>query len=188
MFYWHSSDQISSWYVQYQAERSGTLLGQGDQCPGTLGVRWSLLDQTEAGTAQNMALGAERSYKKESILKRSQEAKQHRLSKWLLKGYSQGMKNICRNNMVTILINITLSAGTPLLMTKVSGPLIEVSASTFRNLKHYLVSYLLSDKEASVCSVLALCRSNVIILFSLTRALWSKHYYYSHFKDGKLEA
>lgn len=54
------------------------------------------------------------------------------------------------------------SVWTSLLMVKVSGPPVEVSASTFLNLQ----CYLLSDKRANISSVLALYNSSAIPYFS----------------------
>lgn len=70
MFSWHSSDQIFPWYIEHQAKRSGTAVRHWYRR-----VRWSHLDQIEAGMAQNMAPRAEKGYM------RSQAAEQHRLVK-----------------------------------------------------------------------------------------------------------
>ena len=66
-------------------------------------------------------------------------------------------------------------------MTLVSGPPVEISASVFLNLKCYMVSHLLSDKAANVCSALALCHSSASFYCFLTTALWElyEHYYSS---------
>ena len=66
-------------------------------------------------------------------------------------------------------------------MTLLSGPPAEISASVFLNLKCYMASHLLSDKEAHVCSALALCHSSASFYCFLTTALWERyeHYYSS---------
>ena len=76
---------------------------------------------------------------------------------------------------------MTQSAGTSQLMTLVSGPPVGISASVFLNLKCCMVSHLLSDKEANVCSALALCHSSASFYCFLTTALWElyEHYYSS---------
>ena len=95
------------------------------------------------------------------------------------KGYSQGMSHVCRNNMATVWDNVTQSAGTSRLMTLLSGPPVEISASVFLNLKCYMASHLLSDKEAHVCSALALCHSRASFYCFLTTALWALLLQYS---------